>query len=185
MARMCHGHDPYRSSHFVATPLQPVLIRFGVPVTRRPLLVATAATAALALCAASGTASAATSAGHNTGRGTSSLSLLDVTVAGHKVTLADLSLISDTIASPRISSVAVTPIIADGTAYGRQTVNQSSSPQSIAPVSVPGALAQFAQLTSPTFDVTATSGPSNHAGASSLGSAKVLGLPVGLAGALQ
>jgi hypothetical protein len=154
-------------------------------VTRRPLLVATAATAALALCAASGTASAATSSGHNTGRGTSSVSLLDVAVAGHKVTLADLSLISDTLASPRVSSVAVTPIIADGTAYGRQTINQSSSPKSVAPVSVPGALAQFAQLTSPTFDVTATSGPSNHAGASSLGSAKVLGLPVALAGALQ
>jgi hypothetical protein len=154
-------------------------------VTRRPLLVASAATAALALCVASGTASAATSSGHNTGRGTSSLSLLDLKIAGHTLSLADLSLISDTLASPRVSSVAVTPIIADGTAYGRQTVNQSSSPKSIAPVSVPGALAAFAQLTSPTFDVTATSGPSNHAGTSSLGSAKVLGLPIGLAGALQ
>ena len=153
--------------------------------TRRPLLVATAAAAALALCAASGTASAATSAGHSTGRGTSSLSLLDISVAGHTLSLADLSLISDTLASPRVSSVAVTPITADGTAYGRQTVNQSSSPKTVSPLSVPSALAQFAQLTSPAIDVTATSSPSNHAGATSLGSAKLLGMPIGLAGALQ
>lgn len=151
----------------------------------RPLLVTTAAAAALTLCAASGTASAATTSSKAVGRGTSSLSLLSLAVGGHELSLADLSLVSDTIASPRISSVAVTPVTVDGTAYGRQTVNQSSSPKSVAPVSAPGAIAPFANLTSPTIDVKATSGPSNQAGATSLGSVKVLGMPVKLAGALQ
>ena len=154
--------------------------------TRRPLLVTTAAAAALALCAASGTASAATSGSTAAaGRGSSSITLLDLAVGGHHLSLADLSLVSDTVASPRISSVAVTPITVDGTAYGRQTVNQSSSPKSVAPVSGPAALAPFANLTSPTISVTATSGPSNHAGATSLGNVKVLGMPINLSGALQ
>jgi hypothetical protein len=154
-------------------------------VTRRPLYAATAATAALALCAASGTASAATSNAKAAGRGTSNLSLLSLSVAGHHISLADIALISDTIASPRISSVAVTPVTVDGTAYGRQTVDQSSSPQSVGALSAPGALAPIATLTSPAIDVTATSDPSNHVGATSLGTVKVLGMPVALAGALQ
>ncbi len=153
--------------------------------TRRPLLVASAATAALALCVASGTASAATTTTAAAGRGASTLSLLSLTVAGHELSLAGLSLTSDTIASPRISTVSVTPVTVDGTAYGKQTVNQSSSPKSVAPVSAPGALAPFASLTSPAFDLTASSLPSNHAGASSLGTVKLLGLPVALSGALE
>ena len=155
--------------------------------TRRPLLVATAATAALALCAASGTAAAATTATAQkaVGRGTSNLSLLHLAVGGHDISLADIALTSDTVKSPRVSSVSVTPVTVDGTSYGKQTVNQSTSPKTVAPVSLPGALAAFAQLTSPAIDVTATSGPSNHAGASSLGNVKVLGLPVNLAGAVQ
>jgi hypothetical protein len=151
-------------------------------VTRRPLLALTAATAALALCAASGSASAASTAA---GRGTSSMSVLSLSVAGHELSLADLVLTSDTIASPRISSVAFTPVTVDGTQYGRQAVNQSSSPATVGAVSAPGALAPVASLTSPSLDISATSAPSNHAGASSLGSVKILGLPVKLAGALD
>jgi len=147
--------------------------------------VTTAAAAVVALCAASGTASAATTGTVAAGRGTSSLSLLDLTVGGHHLNLADLSLISDTVASPRISSVAVTPVTVDGTAYGRQTVNQSTSPKTIGAVSAPAAIAPFANLTSPAIDISATSAPSNHAGATSLGNVKVLGLPVNLSGALQ
>jgi hypothetical protein len=145
-------------------------------------LALTAATAALALCAAPGTAAAASTAA---GRGTSSLSVLSLTVAGHQLSLADLSLISDTIASPRVSSVAFTPLTVDGTAYGKQSINQSSSPATVGAVSAPGALAPVASLTSPAVSISATSAPSNHAGATSLGSVKVLGLPVQLAGALD
>jgi hypothetical protein len=151
-------------------------------VTRRPLLALTAATAAIALCAAPGTAAAATTAA---GRGTSSVSVLSLSVAGHTLSLADLSLISDTIASPRVSSVAFTPVTVDGTAYGKQSVNQSSSPATVGEVSAPGALAPVASLTSPALDISATSQPSNHAGAASLGKVKVLGLPVQLAGSLD
>ena len=150
--------------------------------TRRPLLALTAASAALALCAASGTASAATTAA---GRGSSSLTVLNLTVAGHHLSLADLTLLSDTIASPRVSSVSFTPVTVDGTAYGKQTVNQSTSPATVGALSAPGALAPVASLTSPNLAITATSAPSNHAGASSLGSVKVLGLPLQLAGALD
>lgn len=149
---------------------------------RRPVLTLTAATAALALCAASGTAAASTTA---VGRGTSSLSVLDLTVAGHHLSLAGLSLISDTIASPRVSSVSFTPVTVDGTAYGKQSIDQSSSPKTVGAVSAPAALAPVASLTSPVLGMSATSAPSNHAGASSLGSLKVLGLPVQLAGALD
>jgi hypothetical protein len=151
-------------------------------VTRRPLLALTAATAALTLCAAPGTAAAATKAA---GRGTSSVSVLSLSVAGHTLSLADLSLISDTIASPRISSVTFTPVTVDGTAYGKQSVNQSTSPATVGAVSAPAALAPVATLTSPALDISATSQPSNHAGAASLGKVKVLGLPVQLAGALD
>lgn len=166
------------------TPVQPALpyVHLERSVTRRPLLALTAATAAVTLCAVSGTAAAATTAA---GRGTSSLSVLSLTVAGHQLSLADLSLISDTIASPRVSSVTFTPVTVDGTAYGKQSVNQSSSPQTVGAVSAPAALAPVASLTSPTLAISATSAPSNHAGATSLGAVKVLGLPVKLAGALD
>jgi hypothetical protein len=148
-------------------------------------VVVSAATAALALCAASGTAAAATTSSKASGRGTSTLSLLDLAVGGHQISLADLSLISDTIASPRVSSVSVTPVTVDGTAYGKQTIDQSSSPKTVGGLSAPSAIAPFAQLTSPAIDLSATSGPSNHAGASSLGTVKVLGMPLNLAGALS
>jgi filamentous hemagglutinin len=147
--------------------------------------VASAATAALALCAVSGTAAAATTSTAAVGRGTSSLTVLDLGVGGHQISLAELSLISDTIASPRVSSVSVAPVIVDGVAYGKQTINQSSSPKSVGGVSAPSAIAPFAQLTSPVINLSATNGPSNQAGTSSLGTAKVLGMPVSLAGALQ
>jgi hypothetical protein len=154
-------------------------------VSRRPVLITTAAVAALALCAASGTASAATTSTKGAGRGTSNLSLLSLSVAGHQLSLADIALTSDTLVSPRVSSIAVTPVTVDGTGYGRQTVNQSSSPKTIGALSAPSALAPFASMTSPAINLNATSAPSNSAGASSLGNVKVLGLPVSLAGALQ
>ncbi|HUR51999.1 MAG TPA: hypothetical protein VMZ11_07740 [Mycobacteriales bacterium] len=153
--------------------------------TRRPLLVASAATAALALCAASGTAAAATTSTKAAGRGTSTLSLLDLKVGGHTLSLADIALLSDTIASPRVSQVAVTPLVVDGTAYGRQVVDQTTSPKSVGAISGPSAIAPFATLTSPAINLVATGGPSNQAGTSSLGALKVLGLPVNLGGSLQ
>jgi hypothetical protein len=153
-------------------------------VNRRPLLASTAALAALSLAAASGTASGATATAA-AGSATSSLSLLRLSAGGHDLGAVDLTLRSDTTSSPRISRVEITPVTADGTAYGRQVVDQSSSPQGIAALSTPGALASFASLTSPSLSISATSIPSNQAGATSLGSVKVLGLPISLDGALQ
>ncbi len=150
---------------------------------RRPLLATTAAAAVLALIAASGSASAASTTSA-AGRATTSVTVLDLSVAGHELSLVDLALSSDTIASPRVSSIALTPVTVDGTGYGRQTVNQSTSPKTVGALSTPSAVGPFAALTSPAVELTATSTPSNRAGAESLGTVKVLGLPVKLVGEL-
>jgi hypothetical protein len=153
-------------------------------VNRRPVLASTAALAALMLAAASGTASGATATAA-AGSASSSLTLLRVLAAGHDLSAGTLVLRSDTTTSPRISRVEVTPVTVDGTAYGRQVVDQSSSPKTVGAVSSPGALSSLVSLSSPGMGISATSDPSNQVGASSLGGLKVLGLPVSLGGALQ
>lgn len=182
------GNGPHvscsRDAPFTTLPGNLTYLHLERFVTRRPLLATTSAVAALALCAAAGSASAA-STGAAAGRATSSLSVLTLSVGGHELSLADLLLTSDTVASPRVSSVSFTPVTVDGTAYGQQKVDQSTSPQTVAAVSAPSALSPFARLTSPALDISATSTPSNHAGADSLGTVQVLGLPVRLSGALS
>lgn len=151
---------------------------------RRPLLASTAALAALTLAAASGTAAGAT-ATPAAGSASTTLSVLRVLAGGHDLSAVDLALRSDTTSSPRVSRIDITPITADGTAYGRVTVNQANSPQGVSALSTPSALSPYAQLVSPALTASATSLPSNQIGAASLGSLKVLGLPVALGGALQ
>jgi hypothetical protein len=153
-------------------------------VNRRPLLASTAALAALTLAAASGTAAGAT-ATPAAGSASTTLSVLRVLAGGHDLSAVDLALRSDTTSSPRVSRIDITPITADGTAYGRVVVNQANSPQGVSALSTPSALSPYAQLVSPALTASATSLPSNQIGAASLGSLKVLGLPVALGGALQ
>jgi hypothetical protein len=153
-------------------------------VNRRPVLASTAALAALTLAAASGTASGATATAA-AGSASSSLTLLRVLAAGHDLSAGTLVLRSDTTTSPRISRVEVTPVTVDGTAYGRQVVDQSSSPKSVGAQSSPSALASLVSLSSPGMGISATNDPSNQVGTSSLGGLKVLGLPISLGGALQ
>ena len=151
---------------------------------RRPLLAGTAAVAVVALTAASGAASAPTATAAS-GSASSSLSLLHVKAGGHDLRALDLVLRSDTTSSPRVSRIEITPVTADGTPYGRQVVDQSNSPQGVGALATPSALSSVASLVSPAVTASATSTPSSQAGASSLGSLKVLGLQVSLAGALQ
>lgn len=153
----------------------------------RPIVNATAAVTALVLCAATGTAAAATTTTTVPAAGTaaSSIAVLSVRAAGHTFGLGGLTLSSDTLTGSPVAKVVVTPVIADGTPYGEQTITPASSPKSVPSQTTPGALAALATLTSPGFVASATSGPSSKVGATSFGSAQVLGLDVPLDGTLD
>jgi hypothetical protein len=153
----------------------------------RPVLAATAAATALALCTYSATASAAgsTAARPAAGSASSLLSLLQVTAAGHTVSVGDVLLSSDTLTGAPLSRIDLTPLVADGTPYGRQSVTPASPPATVPSQSSPGALAGIVSLASPVFSAAATAAPAATAGASSLGALTVLGLPVALDGSLS
>ena len=151
---------------------------------RRPLLACSVAAAALVLCSA-GTAAGATSATTAAGKATTAVTLLNVKAGGHTLSVGDLALLSDTTTGSPVAQVVVTPVTADGTAYGQQTVTPASSPVSVPSQSSPSALAAIVSATTPSFSTTASSSPSTHAGASSLGSLSVLGINVPLSGAVD
>ncbi|MCU1595217.1 MAG: hypothetical protein JWO12_2609, partial [Frankiales bacterium] len=166
--------------------------RFGPPhslehnvVTSRPLLVSTAAVSALVLCTSAGSAGAAATAKPAAGSAASVLSLLKVTAGGHQFRLGDLSLVSDTLTGTPLSKIVVTPVTADGTAVGQQVITPDSPSFDVPSQSTPSTLGSLLSLTSPAFVTSATTAPSSHAGSSSLGSVKLLGLPLSLAGSLD
>jgi hypothetical protein len=154
-------------------------------VKTRPVLGATAAVSALALCVASGTAGAATAAAPAAGSASSVLSLLQVQAGGHTVRAGDLTLSSDTLTGSPVATVALTPLVVDGSAYGQQTVTPASSPVTAGAQSSPGALAGIVSLTSPAFTASATDAPSTSAGSQSLGSLSLLGMTVPLTGTVD
>jgi len=153
-------------------------------VNRRPLLASAAALTAVALTAAAGSAGAATAAVPAAGNASSTVELLDLLVGGHSIQAGTLELLSNTV-DGKVAKVTVTPITADGTDYGTQTVTPATSPKGVASASSPGALSAFAGLTSPAVDVSASDAPSTHAGTTSLGGLTLLGLPVSLDGGLS
>lgn len=150
---------------------------------RRPVLASAIALTAVALTATAGAASAAT-VSPAAGTATSTVQLLHLLVGGHEIEAGDLSLLTDTV-DGTLSRVIVTPVTVDGTAYGAQTVTPSNSPTGVPAASSPNPLAAFANLTSPSFDVTASDAPSTHVGSASLGSLSLLGMPVSLGGGLS
>lgn len=111
--------------------------------------------------------------------------MLGLSAAGHELTVGDIVLSSDSTTSPVESAVTVVPVTADGTSYGRQVITPATSPKGIAALSSPSVLGPVASLTSPAISVSATSGPSNQAGTSSLGAVKLLGMPLSLSGAVN
>jgi hypothetical protein len=155
-------------------------------VKTRPVLSATAAATALALCAYSATAAAAGAVAARPAAGSagSLLSLLQVTAAGHTLSMGDLLLSSDTLTGKPLSRIDLTPLVADGTSYGKQSVTPASPAATVPSQSSPGALAGIVSLASPVFSAAATSAPAATAGATSLGTLKVLGLPIALDGSL-
>jgi hypothetical protein len=152
-------------------------------VNRRPLVTATAAVGAVVLVAAAGSAGAATTSRPAVGRALSSLSLLQLSAAGHTVRLADVNLLSDTL-SGTTSRIELVPVTADGTKLGRQVITPSDGSTSTPAVSTPGALAAIANITSPAIEAVATTKPTAHAGTTSLGSVKLFNLPIDLVGSL-
>jgi hypothetical protein len=135
-----------------------------------------------------GLAITATGAGAATtpaaGRAQSTVSLVQLEAGGHTLSLGELSLVADTMDGV-LSSVTVTPVTADGTAYGKQTITPATSPTGVPAVSSPNALTAFAALTSPSVDVSASTTPATQAGTTSLGSVRLLGLDIDLDGELS
>lgn len=150
----------------------------------RPLLAVTAAASALLIGGLSGAPAlaAGTSGSSAQGVGTSTVSLLDLTAGGHDVTVGAVSLISDTANAAALARATVTPLVADGVAYGRQEVTPTNSPLVIPSVSTPGALAGIVSVATPAISASATSAPATQAGSSSLGSVSLLGITIPLSG---
>ena len=157
----------------------------------RPSPLLTAAAAAALVAAVAGPATAATTPAPARGLASSSVTLLGVAAGGHTVTAGTIELLSDMLGAEAVAKALLTPLTADGTAYGQQTVTPAGSPSSAPSVDsatlVP-ALAGIAGLRSPVLSATATSTdgqPSTTAGSSSLGDVTVLGLPLSLNGSLD
>ncbi|MDT7546802.1 MAG: hypothetical protein QOE99_2912 [Actinomycetota bacterium] len=159
----------------------------------RPL--ATAAVAAVLLGAVAGPAAArgtaVTAATPAAGTATSAITLLSLALAGHDVRVGSVALTSDTTSGAPASKVVVTPVKADGTAYGEQTVTPANSPADVpsfdSSATLPAALGAVASIKSPVFNVSSSnaSGASSKAGAASLGAISVLGIPVKLNGTVD
>jgi flagellin-like hook-associated protein FlgL len=132
----------------------------------------------------------ATSPARAGGNASSALTLLSLALAGHDVRVGAVTLTSDSLTGAPSSTVTVTPLKVDGTAYGEQTVHPGDAPASIPVVDsssvAPAALGALASVKSPAFTASSTNadGSSARAGTASLGSVRVLGLPVQLDGAV-
>jgi hypothetical protein len=157
-------------------------------------LLAPAAAGAVLLGAVAGPAVASTTATTSrpaAGTATSALTLLGLALAGHDVSVGTVALTSDTVSGTPAAKVVVTPLTADGKAYGEQTVTPANSPASVpsfdSSSTLPALLGTVASVKSPVFTVSSSdsSGASSKAGAASLGSASILGLPVKLDGTID
>ena len=157
-------------------------------------ILAPAAAGAVLLGAVAGPAVASTTAAAPrpaAGTASSALTLLSLALAGHDVRVGSVSLVSETMDGTPSAKVVVTPVRADGTAYGEQTITPADSPASVpsfdSAATLPAQLASVASVKSPVFTVSSTtgSGASSKAGAASLGTVKVLGLPVALNGSVD
>ena len=148
------------------------------------LLSATAAVSALVLCGTASSAGAATASQPAAGAATSSLQLVSAAVAGHTLSAGTISLIADARTATKVGRAVLTPITADGTSYGEQTVTPAASPKTVGGASSPSTLASLLSLASPSLAATVTNKPSAAVSSTSLGSLKVLGLSVPLTGSL-
>ena len=156
----------------------------------RPSPLLSAAAAAALLAAVAGPAMAATEPAPAKGVASSSVTLLGVAAGGHTVSAGTLELLSDMLGAEAVAKILLTPLTVDGQTIGQQTVTPANSPLTAPSVSTSGvpALAGLVGLSSPVLEASAEvvdGQPATGAGAGSLGSLSVLGLPVSLDGALD
>src|SRR3954451_809512 len=154
-----------------------------------------AGSAAVLVLGIAGPAVAGTTAASSTkpaaGTANSAVTLLSLALAGHDVRVGTVDLRSDTVSGQPDAKVVVTPVRADGKAYGEQTITPANSPASVpsfdSAATLPAALGTVASVKSPVFSVSSsnTSGASSKAEAASLGSASLLGLPIKLDGTVD
>jgi hypothetical protein len=132
------------------------------------------------------TPSSAATASPAQGVGTSALSMLNITAGGHQFSVGQLALLSDTAsAATSLATATVTPLLVDGTAYGKQVITPDSSPKVVPSASSPSALGSIVSVASPSISASATNGPSTTAGAPGLGTLKLLGTDVPLDGTIS
>lgn len=156
----------------------------------RPSPLLSAAAAAALLAAVAGPAFAATTPAPARGIASSSVTLLGVAAGGHTVSAGTLELLSDMLGAESVAKILLTPLTADGTPHGQQTVTPANSPLTSPSVrsSVVPALNGLVSVSSPVLDASVTNvagEPKTSVGAESLGGLSVLGLPVALGGTVD
>jgi predicted nucleic acid-binding Zn-ribbon protein len=181
--------DPSGEPRWLDVAGSPTVGSLETSVRPSPLLSAAAAAALLA--AVAGPATAATGPSPAKGVASSSVTLLGVAAGGQTVSVGTLELLSDMLGAESVAKILLTPLSANGTAYGQQTITPANSPLTSPSVST-GALVPALNgvigVSSPVFEAAASSvdgEPVAAAGAESLGSLSVLGLPVALNGGLD
>ncbi len=176
--------SPGRSRVRPACLLEPeVRVRPSVP----------AACAAVALLAAAATPALAAgekAAVPAAGAATSAVTLLSVTAGGHDLAAGGVQLVTDTVSGTPLSRIVVTPLTADGTAHGTQTIEAGTTRtiDAVSSSTVVPALAGIAELSGPALEAGAKvvdGAPTATAAANSLGTLRVLGLPVAVDGLLK
>lgn len=146
-------------------------------------LVAVGTVAALGIAA---TPAGAASATPVKGTATSALSLLQIKVGNQLIEAVNALGSTGTVAG-NVANIALTPINVAGTKYGATTVTPAQGSRTIAAPSAPALPGGLAQIASPVLQVVAglpVTGPITTLGATDLGSAKILGLPLSLNGSL-
>lgn len=121
------------------------------------------------------------------GSAKSALSLLQLQVGSKLIQAVNATGLASTLTS-KVAEIAVTPVKIGSTAYGATTITPSSGSKTIAAPSAPALPGNLAQLASPVLTAAASlplAGPLTSLGATSLGSAKILGLPLQVAGTLS
>ena len=157
----------------------------------RPSPLLSAAAAAALLAAVAGPATAATAPAPAKGVASSSVTLLNVAAGGQTLSVGTLELLSDMLAAQSVAKVLLTPLTVGDQAYGQQTVTPASSPLTAPSVDssvLAPQLGGIASVRTPVLEAAADDAdgePSTSAGAASLGSLNLLGLPVSLNGSLD
>src|SRR4051794_27880384 len=162
----------------------PVPVRQELSVSVRRYAVAGVA---LVLLAAGPAMAGTTSPAPAAGTASSGLTLFDLAVGGHQLHVGGVVLSGDTTGSTPSAKVVVTPVTADGTSYGEQTVTPAAPatvPSMDTSSTAPSSLSRLATVRSPAMTAAASTadGASARVSTTTLGALSVLGLPVQLDG---